>query len=115
MAQRGSCRWKARSALTNWCMCGAATAGMQVPGNMPQWRQGIARPCVGISVGPALYSRPPPDAACNAENAPAIAHAYVVTGGDPGVGGLDDCGPYRACARPIRAGQNGAGQSGAAG
>ena len=66
---------------------------MQVKGNMQQWRHSIARPLAGIPVGPTLYSRPPPDAACNAENAPAIAHAYVVTGGDPGVGGLDERSP----------------------
>ena len=35
-------------------------------------------------------------------HAPAIAHAYVVTGGNPGVGGLGDCCPRRACSAPIR-------------
>ena len=43
-----------------------------------------------------------------AEPAPAIATAYVVCpGGNPGVGGLDDGGASRACARPTRAAQNG--------
>ena len=41
-----------------------------------------------------------------AEPAPAIATAYVGTGGNPGVSGLDDGGTSRACARPTRAGQH---------